>query len=211
MSTEVSEVRLDESLLNRARDLVGPGRSVLGICGAPGAGKSTLAAQVAVAVGPVAVVVPMDGFHLHDDELARLGLSERKGAPETFDVDGYVSLLGRLHLETTRTVYAPAFDRSRELALAGAIAIRPEHRLVITEGNYLLYDAPGWSELLPALDEVWFVESDEQLRVTRLVDRHVANGRPRDVAESWATGSDQANADLVARTRAAADVLVEVD
>ena len=211
MSVEVSEVRLDEGLFVRAGALVGEGRSVLGICGAPGAGKSTLAAQVVAAVGPAAVVVPMDGFHLHDDELARLGLSERKGAPETFDVDGYTALLRRLHLETERTVYAPAFDRSRELALAGVIAVRPEHRLVVTEGNYLLYDGPGWVDVLPTLDEVWYVEVDESTRVARLVERHVANGRPRDVAERWATVSDQANADLVARTRAAADVLVEVD
>jgi pantothenate kinase len=103
------------------------------------------------------------------------------------------------------------FDRSRELALAGAIAVHPEHRLVITEGNYLLYDAPGWVDVRPTLDEVWFVESDEPTRVARLVERHVANGRSREVAQRWATVSDQANADLVARTRAAADVLVEVD
>lgn len=199
------------ALAERARGLMREDRAVLGICGAPGAGKSTLAARVAAAVGPAAVVVPMDGFHLHDDELARLGLGERKGAPETFDVDGYTALLRRLHLETERTVYAPAFDRARELALAGAIAVRPEHRLVVTEGNYLLYDALGWVDVLPALDEVWFVEGDEPTRVARLVERHVANGRPRDVATRWATVSDQANADLVARTRAAADVLVEVD
>jgi pantothenate kinase len=199
------------SLAERASGLTSGGRAVLGICGAPGAGKSTLAARVASAVGPTAVVVPMDGFHLHDDELARLGLSERKGAPETFDVAGYVSLLRRLREETAQTVYAPAFDRSRELALAAAIAVRPEHMLVVTEGNYLLYDAPGWSDVAPALDEVWFVEADEERRLMRLVERHVANGRPRDVAERWAGGSDQANADLVASTRGSADLLVEVD
>jgi pantothenate kinase len=198
-------------LLARAQRLIGTGRSILGICGAPGSGKSTLAAEVAAAVGPAAVVVPMDGFHLHDDELARLGLSKRKGAPETFDVAGFTALLRRLHLETEHTVYAPAFDRSRELALAGAIPVCPDHQLVITEGNYLLYDAPGWSDVLPALDEVWFVQADEERRLARLIDRHMAHGRPRDVAERWATVSDQANAELVTRTRGAADVIVEVD
>jgi pantothenate kinase len=202
---------VSEDLLARARRLIGQGRAVLGICGAPGAGKSTLAATVAMAVGPAAVVVPMDGFHLHDDELRRLGLSERKGAPESFDVTGYVALLRRLRLETKQTVYAPAFDRSRELALAAAIAVCPEHRLVITEGNYLLYDAPDWSQVRAELDEVWFVEAGEGRRIARLVDRHVANGRARDVAERWANGSDQANAELVARTRDSADLLVEVD
>lgn len=198
-------------LVERARGLMSGARAVLGICGAPGAGKSTLAARVAAAVGPAAVVVQMDGFHLHDDELARLGLSERKGAPETFDVGGYVALLRRLHLETDDVVYAPLFDRSRELALAGAIAVMPQHRLVVTEGNYLLYDAPGWSEVRSALDEVWFVQAEERTRVARLVERHVASGRPRDVAERWVSTSDQANANLVARTRSAADLLVEVD
>jgi pantothenate kinase len=197
-----------DELLDRARRLIGPTRSVLGICGAPGAGKSTLAAAVVEAIGPAAVVVPMDGFHLHDDELARLGLSDRKGAPETFDVAGYVSLLRRLHLETDSVVYAPAFDRARELALAGAIPVRPEHRLVVTEGNYLLHHADGWSDVRPALDEVWYVETDEQARLARLIDRHMAYGRARDLAERWATVSDQANADLVLRTRDSADLVV---
>ncbi len=138
MSTSTSS---DAALVERARGLMADRRAVLGICGAPGSGKSTLAAQLVAAIGPAAVVVPMDGFHLHDDELARLGLSDRKGAPETFDVAGYVALLRRLRAETGHTVYAPEFDRSREESVAGAIAVRPEHRLVVTEGNYLLHDA----------------------------------------------------------------------
>lgn len=201
----------EEALVRRARSLARGGRALLGICGAPGAGKSTLAARVAAAVGPEAVVVPMDGFHLHDDELARLGLSDRKGAPETFDVPGYAALLRRLRTETDHTVYAPEFDRSRELSVAGAIAVRPEHRLVVTEGNYLLYDRQGWAEVAPLLDETWFVEGDEDVRLRRLVQRHVRHGKPPDLAHRWATVSDQANADLVARTRPAADVLVEID
>jgi pantothenate kinase len=200
-----------DDLLARAARLTGSERSILGICGAPGSGKSTLATELAAGVGRTAVVVPMDGFHLHDDELARLGLSERKGAPETFDVAGYVALLRRLRVETEHPVYAPAFDRSRELALAGAITVSPEHRLVVTEGNYLLYDAPGWSDVRTTLDEVWFVETAEQTRIDRLVERHIANGRSREAAQRWASGSDQGNADLVARTRDVADLVVEVD
>jgi pantothenate kinase len=210
MSTGV-HARLDEHLVDRARALMAGGRAVLGICGAPGAGKSTLAARLAEAVGPAAVVVPMEGFHLHDDEHARLGLSDRKGAPETFDVAGYVALLRRLHIETDHVVYAPEFDRSREESIAGAIAVRPEHRLVVTEGNYLLHDAPGWATVRPLLDETWFVEQNERRRLERLVARHVEHGKPPDLAERWATVSDQANADLVARTRSAADVLVDID
>ncbi|MCW2762305.1 MAG: nucleoside/nucleotide kinase family protein [Marmoricola sp.] len=201
-------VAFDESLVQRARALMASGRSVLGICGAPGAGKSTLAGRLVASIGNGAVVVPMDGFHLHDDELAILGLSQRKGAPETFDVGGYVALLRRIHTQTGDVVYAPAFDRSRELSVAGAIAVRPEHRLVVTEGNYLLYDGPGWADVRPLLDEAWFVEQDEHTRVERLVDRHVAHGKAPEVARRWTLSSDQANADLTARTRDLADVVV---
>ena len=197
-------------LAARARALTEAGRGILGISGAPGAGKSTLAADLAAAVGPSAVVVPMDGFHLHDAELARLGLSRRKGAPETLDVAGYVALLRRLRSETNHVVYAPEFDRSREESVAGAIAVRPAHRLVVTEGNYLLLDEPGWSDVLPLLDEAWFVEGDEEQRLARLVRRHVEHGKPPALAQRWATESDQANADIVARTRQAADVLVDI-
>jgi pantothenate kinase len=204
----VTATDLDADLVVRARQLMGGPRAVLGIAGAPGAGKSTLAERVVAAIGAEAVVVPMDGFHLHDDELARLGLSDRKGAPETFDVAGYAALLRRLRSETTHTVYAPAFDRSRELAVAGAVAVRPRHRLVVTEGNYLLYDAAGWSDVLPLLDESWFVQGNEDVRLERLVKRHVSSGKPPELARRWATVSDQANAEIVARTRVAADLVV---
>jgi pantothenate kinase len=196
------------ALVSRARELAAHRRVLLGVTGAPGAGKSTLAEMLAAEVGESAVVVPMDGFHLHDDELARLGLSSRKGAPETFDVAGYVALLERLRAETSTVVYAPEFDRSRELTVAGAIAVRPSHRLVVTEGNYLLLDAPGWREVRPLLDEVWFVETDEAVRRPRLVQRHVDHGKPPEVARRWEETSDQPNALLVAGTREAADLVV---
>jgi len=202
----------DEGLVERVRAMATTGeRTLLGITGPPASGKSTLAARLAAAVGRTAVVVPMDGYHLHDDELARLGLSDRKGAPETFDVAGYAALLRRLRDETDHAVYAPEFDRSREESIAGAIAVHPWHRLVITEGNYLLYDAPGWSEVLPLLDETWFVEVADDVRRERLVARHMAHGRSPDDALRWASVSDQANAEIVARTRKVADVLVDVD
>jgi pantothenate kinase len=203
-------VAFDDDLFHRAHAMSATGRVVLGVCGAPGAGKSTLAEQLVHRFGADAVVVPMDGFHLHDDELGRLELSHRKGAPETFDVGGYLALLRRLRTEADHTVYAPAFDRAQELAIAAAIAVRPEHRLVVTEGNYLLYDALGWAEVHALLDEVWFVEADEQTRIDRLVERHTRHGKSRDLAERWATVSDQANAELVARTRDRADLVVRV-
>jgi len=211
MTGDDRTVRFDESLVERARSLAVGSRTLLGICGAPGAGKSTLAARLADRVGAQAVVLPMDGFHLHDDELARLGLSERKGAPETFDVRGYAALLARMRAEARQTVYAPEFDRSREISIAGAIAVRPEHQLVVTEGNYLLHDGQGWAEVRPLLDQVWFVEQDETTRIERLVERHVAHGKPPELARRWTLTSDQANAELVGRTRARADLVVLSD
>jgi pantothenate kinase len=202
----------DNSLVDRARAMSrSGGRVLLGITGPPASGKSTLAVRVAAAVGDTAVVVPMDGYHLHDDELARLGLSDRKGAPETFDVAGYAALLRRLRSETDHAVYAPEFDRSREESVAGAIGVHPWHRLVITEGNYLLLDSPGWTGVLPLLDETWYVEVDDDLRRERLVERHIANGRSPDDALRWTNVSDQHNAEIVARTRKAADILVDID
>jgi pantothenate kinase len=200
-----------DELTARARALTTHRRAVLGICGRPGAGKSTLASRLVQTLGNEAVVVPLDGFHLHDDELARLGRSDRKGAQDTFDAAAYVALLRRLRTETRDVVPAPAFDRSREQVVDGAIAVRPEHRLVITEGNYLLLDAPGWRDVRPLLDEAWFVEGDEQVRVGRLVQRHEVHGKSREDAERWATVSDQANAEVVARTRSTADVVVTID
>ncbi len=213
MSPGLARLRADDnSLVDRARVMSrSGGRVLLGITGPPASGKSTLAVRVAAAVGDTAVVVPMDGYHLHDDELARLGLSDRKGAPETFDVAGYAALLRRLRSETDHAVYAPEFDRSREESVAGAIGVHPWHRLVITEGNYLLLDSPGWTGVLPLLDETWYVEVDDDLRRERLVERHIASGRSADDALRWTNVSDQANAEIVARTRKAADILVDID
>jgi pantothenate kinase len=201
----------DPALVDRARALAAHGRALLGLCGAPGAGKSTLARHLATQLREVAVVVPMDGFHLHDDELARLGLADRKGAPDTFDVHGYTALLRRLRTETDHPVYAPEFVREREESVAGAIAVRPEHRLVLTEGNYLLLGDGAWSGVRPLLDEVWYVEGDDEVRLTRLKRRHQRHGKSPEAAHRWASVSDQANAEIVASTRGAADLLVTTD
>ena len=144
-------VPFDDELFHRAHAMAATGRVVLGITGAPGAGKTTLAERLVEQFGADAVVVPMDGFHLHDDELARLERGHAKGAPDTFDVAGYVSLLRRLR-----------------------------------------------------------TEADEETRLERLVERHAAHGKPRDLAERWASDSDQANAELVASTRERADLVVRV-
>ena len=191
----------------------GGGRAVLGIAGAPGAGKSTLAEalveQVSIERGPQWVAhVPMDGFHLADVQLERLGLLSKKGAPETFDAGGYAALLHRLHTETYRPVYAPGFDRTLEQPLAGAMVVPPGARLVVTEGNYVLLPTPEWREARAQIDEVWLVDLDDAVRRERLVARHVLFGKDADEAAEWVARVDEANAELVATTRGPADRVV---
>ncbi|MDN3292485.1 nucleoside/nucleotide kinase family protein [Streptomyces ficellus] len=199
-------------LTDRARRLAAPGaRRVLGIAGAPGAGKSTLAGSLVDRLGGLAVLVPMDGFHLAQAELRRLGRAGRKGAPDTFDAAGYAALLARVRAaEPGVTVYAPAFDRALEEPVAGSIPVDPGVPLVVTEGNYLLHDGGPWAAVRPLLDEVWFLELDDRRRVHRLVERHVHYGKDRPYAERWVRESDEANARLVAAGRGRADLVVRM-
>lgn len=198
-------------LVAAAERLAAGRRRILGIAGAPGAGKSTLAARLVAALGGRAVGVGMDGFHLAQRELARLGRAERKGAPDTFDAAGYAALLARLRRPGRDVVYAPEFRRDLEEPIAGAVPVDPDTPLVITEGNYLLLDTPPWRPVRGLLDEVWFLDPPHALRVARLIDRHAAHGRTPARARERALGSDEANAVLVAATRPRADrVLGEV-
>ncbi|MFV0429771.1 MAG: nucleoside/nucleotide kinase family protein [Arachnia sp.] len=184
-------------LAARARDLAGGSRAVIGIAGAPGSGKSSLAAAVAGELGEAAVVVPMDGFHLAQAELERLGRADRKGAPDTFDADGFVALVHRLR-HPGPTVYAPRFDRAAEEPIAGAIPVNPEHSIVLLEGNYLLLEQAPWQQIPDLLDETWFVAVDPGLRVERLIARHISFGRSAQSAREWVLRSDESNAALVA-------------
>jgi pantothenate kinase len=207
----VAEVLSVEALLERARGLADAGpRQLLGITGAPGAGKSTLAAQVVEAVGPAARLVPMDGFHLAQDELRRLGRELRKGSLDTFDANGYVSLLRRLRRKEPTSVWVPQFRRDLEEPIAGAIEVPPEVRLVVTDGNYLLIPNWPWDEVRALLHEAWFLDLDADLRRQRLVARHMAYGRSEQDARAWALGSDEANAALVADTAYRADLVVRL-
>jgi pantothenate kinase len=202
-----------DDLVRRARALPREGRrAILGIAGSPGAGKSTLAERLVRELNgsgdPWVAHVPMDGFHLADAELERLGRRDRKGAPDTFDAAGYAALLRRLREETHEVVYAPGFERVLEQPVAGAIPVPPATRLVVTEGNYLLLDTGAWRRVRAELDEVWFCELDEDERVRRLVDRHEEFGKSHDEAVAWVLRSDQPNAALVAATRERADLVV---
>ncbi|WP_053667359.1 nucleoside/nucleotide kinase family protein [Streptomyces sp. MMG1121] len=202
-----------DDLLTRARALAGDGRrAVLGVAGSPGAGKTTLAGHLVRALNgdgpPWAAHVPMDGFHLADAELDRLGRRDRKGAPDTFDAAGYAALLRRLREDGDEVVYAPGFERVLEQPLAGAIPVPPAARLVVTEGNYLLLAESSWARVRSCLDEVWFCEIAEEERIRRLVARHEEFGKAHEAAVAWVLGTDQRNADLVAATRERADLVV---
>lgn len=191
---------------------------LLGITGAPGAGKSTLVEQLLTALradppGDLAedwvAHVPMDGFHLADVQLERLGVRDRKGAPDTFDAVGYAATLRRVLEEPDSVVYVPGFERELEQPVAASIAVLPEARLVLTEGNYLLLPQEPWSELRALLTEVWYVDLPTEERVRRLVERHVASGKTPAAARAWVERVDEANARLVEAGRARADLLVD--
>lgn len=213
MPTELSAERAVDAARTLLDEALRSGsRRMLGIAGAPGAGKSTLAARLAEQLGAQAVLVPMDGFHLADVALARLGRLARKGAPDTFDAGGYVALLQRLRTQQRGDgpVWAPMFERELEQPLAGAIEVRAEVPLVITEGNYLLLEDGPFAQVRTMLDACWFVEVPERLRHERLIARHERFGKSPQAARDWALGPDEDNARLVAGTRNRADVVVGV-
>lgn len=187
-----------------------PGRRfLLGLVGAPGAGKSTVAERLAQSLPCRAVVVPMDGYHLANSELARLGRAGRKGAPDTFDSAGYVALLARLRLHAAgETVYAPQYRRELEEGVAGAIAVADSVELVITEGNYLLLEQDHWGGVRPLLDAVCYIDIEPELRRRRLLERHMRFGRDEADARAWIECTDEPNARLIEQGRARADLVL---
>jgi len=203
-----------QALLARAKALTAPGRVLIGIAGCPGAGKSTAAAWLARALdaeGRRAVQVPMDGFHLANAELVRLGRRERKGAIDTFDGHGYRALLERLAAEREAVVYAPEFDRRVGEPVAGSIAVPPEAEVVVTEGNYLLDEDGPWPGVRAALTEVWYCETPEPLRLARLVARHERFGKSPEHARSWVADVDERNAERIRAARHRADLVIDFE
>ena len=204
---------LPESARIRVRDLIKrSGRTLLGLVGPPGAGKSTLAAALLAEFADVAQGLPMDGFHLANVELERLGRRGRKGAPDTFDGAGYVALLRRLLVQADdEVVYAPEYRREIEEPIAGAIPIHARTQLVITEGNYLLLDDGAWAQVAGLLDEVWYVDVDDAVRLRRLTQRHQQFGRSAEDAAAWVAGTDEPNARLIEASRARASFVFRWD
>jgi pantothenate kinase len=197
-----------DDLVGRARALATDKRGMLGICGAPGAGKSTLASRLVEALGDDAVYVGMDGFHLAQVELARLGRADRKGALDTFDGFGYVNLLRRLKDQADEIVYAPEFRREIEEPVACAVPVFATTKLVVTEGNYLLVPDGPWGAVRDLLDEIWFLRPSEDERHRRLIARHEEFGRCPDEARDRALGSDERNATVINATAGRADLVL---
>jgi len=185
-------------------------RKIVGLIGKPGAGKSTLSAQLIEQLGDQAAILNMDGYHFSNLALRELGRADRKGAPDTFDALGFTEILKRVKHEVDQNIYFPVFDRSIEESIAAQGVITPEIKLVITEGNYLLHNDNNWGGVKKFLDESWFIEVDDQIRIERLVNRHHKFGKSKADAHSWATGSDENNAQVLARTRELADVIIKL-
>jgi pantothenate kinase len=190
----------------------GPGgRAIVGLCGPPGTGKSTTAFRLRDALGVErAVVVQLDGFHLATPVIADTPLAARRGAIDTFDPGGFASLVERVRANDEPVVYAPSFERDLEEPINASVAVRPEHDVVIVEGNYLLADGAEWARVRSCLDEVWYLHTAPGLRLPRLVQRHVASGKSPAAATAWVADSDEVNARLIASTADRADRFLDV-
>jgi pantothenate kinase len=185
-------------------------RVVLGLTGPPGAGKSTLAGFIvnyacARMGDPWAAYFPMDGYHLSNAQLKRLGLENRKGAPNTFDVDGYAAMLSRLKEDSEENIYVPEYDRTLHEPIAARLVVPAAARLVVTEGNYLALDDPHWRKARRFIDHLWYVDAADSLREERLVARQISGGRPEHAAREWVELNDRPNSELVKRSKANSD------
>jgi pantothenate kinase len=185
-------------------------RKIIGIVAPPGAGKSTLAQALTAQFGAAVQVVPMDGFHLANSELERLGRRSRKGAPDTFDAAGYVNLLRRLKNQAAdELVYAPDYRREIEEGVAGALPISAQTPLIVTEGNYLLLPEAPWNQVPNVVDEIWYLAVPQSLRIERLLARHRRFGRSRQEGLDWIASTDEPNAVRIAQCQHRADVVMD--
>jgi pantothenate kinase len=181
-------------------------RFIAALAGPPAAGKSTLAADLVARLGAGAKVVPMDGFHYDDAVLLARGARGRKGAPDTFDAQGFFHLLRRLRHEDE--VAIPLFDRALEISRAGADIVGPSDRILIVEGNYLLLNQPPWPQARPLYDLTIWIDVPEAVLVSRLMDRWAHYGKPPDQARAWIEGNDLPNIRQVISGSDGADLVV---
>ncbi|GGR78086.1 nucleoside/nucleotide kinase family protein [Streptomyces aureoverticillatus] len=189
-------------------------RVVLGLAGPPGAGKSTLARALVAEIGEGAAYLPLDGFHLSNAQLERLGLTSRKGSEPSFDVYGYVALLRRVLDDAAAhgtdgsggaDIYVPDYDRTLHEPVAARHRVPPGARLVVTEGNYLACDLPGWRAARELMAACWYVDAPRDVRQVRLVERQLAGGRGPREARAWVAGNDDPNGELVEESRGRCD------
>ena len=186
-------------------------RSLIGIVGKPGAGKSTVVEEIEKRYKPNEVsIIPMDGFHLSNEELIELGRRDRKGAPDTFDVEGFISLIKKVKHESQVDHKFPIFHREIEASVSDEGAVPKESKVVVIEGNYLFSEDHNWSGVFPLLDHTWFIEIDDEVRIERLIARHIRYGKTPEEAENWSRGSDETNARFIELTAHRASNIIKL-
>jgi len=188
------------------RRATGGGRCLVALAGPPGSGKSTLAAGVVSALGQGAKAVPMDGFHFDDAVLHARGARDRKGAPDTFDVQGFLHLLGRLRSEDE--VAFPLFDRDLEISRAGADIVTAADRLLVIEGNYLLFNEAPWDQAARFFDLTVWIDVPEAELDRRLQARWAHHGKTPEAARAWIDGNDLPNIRRVVQGSREADLVL---
>lgn len=207
---------LTDYLIDQVDKLGAGQRFLLGIVGYPGSGKSTVSHLLVESVNnkkqnKIAEAVPMDGFHLSNEELEDKNLLPLKGIPESFNANGFLSLLRSLRQHTNAQVFCPLFDRSREISVENALIIEPEHKLCVVEGNYLLLEKKPWNECRQYFDQVWFIDSSFDEILPRLLQRHIEGGRTPEGARAKVESTDLPNARLVEAGKVLADRIIRLN
>jgi pantothenate kinase len=184
-------------------------RFILGIVGKPGVGKSTFTDFLREHLSQdLLAILPMDGFHMSNEELLELGRRDRKGAPDTFDVRSFTQTLAAIKESSGADIKFPVFKREIEASIPDVGLIPAQAKLVIVEGNYLLHDQFGWEQVGSFLDEAWYLHVDDELRMQRLIARHIAFGKSLEDAKDWSEGTDEANARVIDKSESKADFVV---